>query len=357
MKKIISAVLVIAMLFCFAGCGQTGATASKETSNDPIRVGTMCNHIGLPIYYAVENGLFEEAGLNVELYLFPTGAPINEALAADELDIANSGMASVYALSTGNNYWLGDTNDSGMGLGIYVRPDSPILAATGNASVDTILGSKETVQGITILGTAGTSDQYNADKYAAQFGLTNQDYQFLNMERGPAVQAFISGEGDAIACGDTTFMVQLENAGCILVGSMADCAGMGICDGMIATKKFVDARPADAKAYVEVIYKAIDVLAKDEEARFDVAKKFYDENARGMTDDDIHTEIAMKRYITLDELASGKAAFGSTMVGMGEFYIDDGKIEADLWDNILGALHTEFVSELSGAEIAAAAVK
>lgn len=352
MKKIISIVLALTLLCCFTGCNQSDSGASKEV----IRVGTMCNHIGLPIYYAMENGLFEEAGLNVELYLFPTGAPINEALAADELDVANSGMASVYALSTGNTYWLGDIDDSGQGLGIYVRPDSPILEATGNATVDSIYGSEETVRGITILGTAGTSDQYNADKYVAQFGLTNQDYQFLNMERGPAVQAFISGEGDAIACGDTTFMVQLENAGCIMVGSMSDCAGMGICDGMIATKSFVDSRPEDAKAYVEVIYKAVDILATDENARFEIAKKFYDENARGMSDDDIYTEIETKRYITLDDLASGESLFGSTMVGMGDFYIEDGKIEAGLWDNITGALYTKFVSELTGVDIAVATV-
>lgn len=346
MKKILALVLSLILVFALMV-----PVACAEPSGEKIRVGTMCNAIGLPVYYAIEKGFFEEAGLNVELFLFATGAPINEALAADELDIANSGMASVYSLSTGMTYWLGDIISSSNGLGVYVREGSPLLTAGHAEGNENVLGSVDTVKGITILGTAGTSDQFNADKYVGQFGLEAYEYNFLNMERGPAVQAYITGEGDAIVCGDTIYKSQLEDAGCIQVGSMFDCAGIGIYDGIIATKSFVDSRPEDAKAYVECIYKAIEELKADEQARFDVGMKFYEENAKGYTADDMNAEIAAKRYLGGEEFNAPDYTFGSTMVGMGEFYVSTGKIEEDLQANISDGLYTGFVSEIYGIDV------
>ena len=349
MKKTLALMLALTMIFTF--CAGGAFADAPEASGEVVRVGTMCNAIGLPIYYAMEKGFFEEAGLEIELFLFPTGAPINEALAAGELDVANSGMASVYSLSFGNSYWLGDIINSSDGLGVYVREGSPLLTAGHAEGNEKVLGSVETVKGITILGTAGTSDQFNADKYVGQFGLTANDYEFLNMERGPAVQAYIAGEGDAVICGDTTFKSQLEGAGCIQVGSMFDCAGIGIYDGILATKEFVDSRPGDAELYTQCIYRAIEELIADEQARYDVGMKWYEENARGYTDADMKAEIAAKRYVGRDTITSAEYTCGSTMIGMGEFYVSTGKIEPDLQPNISAAIITDYVSEIYGVEV------
>jgi ABC-type nitrate/sulfonate/bicarbonate transport system substrate-binding protein len=37
-----------------------------------------------------------------------------------------------------------------------------------------------------------------------KFGLTASDYKMLSMDHGPAAQAFLSGEGDAIASSPLT---------------------------------------------------------------------------------------------------------------------------------------------------------
>ena len=88
------------------------------------------------------------------------------------------------------------------GLGGYVRPESPVLKEKGLIEgKPNVYGSKETIKGLTILGSLGTSDQFEAVCWAQLFGLTGNDFEMLNMDRGPAVQAFKTGEGDAIACG------------------------------------------------------------------------------------------------------------------------------------------------------------
>ena len=94
---------------------------------------------------AEEKGYFEDAGLDVELEIFATGAPINEAMAAGELDVAVSGMASIYALGTGMYTYIGDGVITTGGESIYVREDSDIAKA--GADEDGIIGSAETLKG------------------------------------------------------------------------------------------------------------------------------------------------------------------------------------------------------------------
>ena len=132
---------------------------------------------------------------------------------------------------------------------------------------------------------------------------------------------------------------------------MYDCAGIGIYDGIVATKSFVDSRPGDAELYVQCIYRAIEELIADEQARFDMGMKFYNENAKNYTDADMNAEIEAKRYMGRNEITAPDYTFGSTMVGMGEFYVQTGAIDADLQPNISAGLLTDYVSRIFGVDV------
>ena len=77
--------IIIAAGMILTACGTTqgesdsgnGEGSNSSSSGEVIRVATMPNHIGLPIQYAVEQGYYEDAGLNIEMILFSTGSPIN----------------------------------------------------------------------------------------------------------------------------------------------------------------------------------------------------------------------------------------------------------------------------------------
>ena len=80
-----------------------------KASGEKLVIGTLANWVGLPAWYAYAEGYYEEVGLDVEIVNFGSqGTLVNEAMAADECDIAVSGMASVYALSTGMYKYIGD---------------------------------------------------------------------------------------------------------------------------------------------------------------------------------------------------------------------------------------------------------
>ena len=86
MKKtiIIAAIVLLAVSFVFANGSQ------EDSGKAPVlRVATMPLTAGVPVQYAADHGFFEEEGLNVQIDYYATGAPINEAIAAKEADIAD----------------------------------------------------------------------------------------------------------------------------------------------------------------------------------------------------------------------------------------------------------------------------
>ena len=134
MKKtiIIAAIVLLAVSFVFANGSQ------EDSGKAPVlRVATMPLTAGVPVQYAA------------------TGAPINEAIAAKEADIACSGFASVYSLANADCIWLADINTTG-GMGIYARPDSVYANAPETNGVK---GSKEIVKEAKIVEQAGTVGQ------------------------------------------------------------------------------------------------------------------------------------------------------------------------------------------------------
>ena len=93
-------------------------------TGETLAIGTMAMPLGLPVYVAESMGLFDSVGLDVQMDIFASGTPINEAMAADQFDMAVSGWASVYALATGEFTYIGDGCMSYYGQKIYGRPDA-----------------------------------------------------------------------------------------------------------------------------------------------------------------------------------------------------------------------------------------
>lgn len=68
------------------------------------------------------------------------------------------------------------------GNGIYVRPDSPLAAVSGQCEgYPNLLGNAELLRGKTIIGNLGTSSQPQTILYLEHFGLTQDDINLVNM--------------------------------------------------------------------------------------------------------------------------------------------------------------------------------
>lgn len=330
---------------------QSAEPSAPEVSSEPLNVGILVSTVGIPALYAQEKGWFEEAGLNVNLIIFATGAPVNEAIAAEELDVACSGFASVYSLANANCTWLLDINSTG-GMGVYARPDSPVVAAGNTVSdLPKMLGSAETVKGLQILGPVGTAVQYMTEGYAEKLGLANDEVNMVNMEYAAAYQAFTTGEGDLAAMNPPTSYT-LEDEGYIQVASFEDSTGVSLCDGCFARNAICESRPADIQAFVKVLIRAMDEL-QDYDTRFEFSMRKFTENGTTYTDDILNREIEDRAYYGTELTTASDYVFGEAWGAITDFLVRAEKISAENAPNVASSLDPSYLSSAVGADITA----
>lgn len=130
-RRFIAAVMTGILAVALSGCGGAKeAPAQAGAIEKPaLKVGVMPLADYGAVYWAKEKGLFEKAGLDVELVPLQ-GGPIGvQKVAAGEIDFSFSNtMSSSQAISGGapvTTVVLSSSVGAG-GLGIYVMPDSPI---------------------------------------------------------------------------------------------------------------------------------------------------------------------------------------------------------------------------------------
>lgn len=235
---------------------EPSSSTEAALSGETLRVGTMPVTLGVPVQYAYDQGYFEDAGLDVEIVLFATGAPVNEAMAAGEIDVAVSGMASVYALATGMYTYIGDGSITLDGEAIYARPDSDIAKAEG--VLPGTKGSAETVKGKSILGPLATTAHFMAIKYVESLGLTANDFTMMSMEYAQAYQAFVMGDGDLLAT-KPPYTSQLEAEGYVRVCSIADAMGSAMVNANYVQNALMEDRREDLKVFLDCYYRHVKI--------------------------------------------------------------------------------------------------
>lgn len=363
MKKAIALVISTIMMLSLASCATTPSSSKPATppANDSsgtssaaptgkptstgktLIIGTMANSLGLPVHQAEMAGYFKEAGLDVKIEIFATGAPINEAMAAGNLDVAVSGMASVYGLATGMYTYIGDGVITTGGESIYARADSKIAKAGKDDKG--IIGSAETVKGATILGPLATTAHYQGIKYVEFFGLTTEDFSMVSMEYAQAYQAFITGEGDLLAS-KMPYTNQLEEAGYVRVSDMNLVSDSPIIDTIFTQNKVAQERGADLELFLDCYYRACADLMNDEVKRREVAQKWYADEGVTYSKSDMDTEIAVKDYFTLEDIDSEDNRIGSFMINIGEFFVTQDMITKNDFPNVEKSINHSFLDNV-----------
>lgn len=340
MRNTLKAFLLAALLFAFIA---DGTRAGEKLSGQKLIVGTMANCLGLPVRQAQVAGYFKEVGLDVEILIFATGAPINEAMSAGKLDMAVSGMATVHALATGRFTYIGDGMITTGGETIYARPDS-VYAKTPGPKPN-LFGDAKTVKGAKILGPVATAAHFNAIKYVEALGLTAEDFDMVGMDYAGAQQAFITGQGDLVAS-SPPFSNQLDSQGYFPVSDLYGSLGITLVDANYAQNSVLKDRRADLVAFLECYYRASDDLNKDPDLRRKVGREWYAEEGRTVSDKEMEDEIRQKTYNTLDTLLTPGHGFGECMLTIGEFFTEQGMIRERNLPNIEKSMDPSLVQDL-----------
>ena len=367
MKRIFALLLAIVMVCVLAACGSSqestevtdGNVSTNESgeriftaSGNTLNVGVQSNIISIPTVYAYEQGYYEELGLDVNLIIFPNGSPENEGLAAEQLDLASNGLASVYSMASGLCDWIGESDNGSATLSIYMRPDCEALNHKGEiAGKPDMYGSAETLTGLRVLGPTSTMEQWAAASYFAQFGLeAGIDYEYLNMDRAAAAQAVISGEGDVFVATDVDYANMMETAGFVQVADAMDATGTDFNNGFLVRKDILADRYDDVVLFLRAMYRAAEEL-QDVELRNEFAAKFYAENGKPATEEDIALETEIRPFLTVEDMSADDFYLGSGALQVGAFYASIGTIEEDQVEFIEEAINPQPLIDAFGLEI------
>lgn len=367
-KQMSALILALAMLFSLAACGSSASstdtssdtsstsattTAAPATDAEPtmptasgetLVIGTLANWVGLPAWYAYEQGYFEEVGLDVELINFGSqGTLVNEAMAAGECDIAVSGMASVYALGTGMYSYIADGCLTISGEVLYCRADSDIYA-TGTDE-NGVYGSTESLSGVNILGPMNTTAQMNAIAYMEYFGYTTDEFTFTNLDYSSAVAAFESGVGDLIAL-NPTYGVYLEENGHKSASDYSQISQQDIIDAVYCHNELIEERSGDVELFLYCYYKACTDMLANQDSRVDVAYDWYVAEGLDYTEQDVIDECSLKSYFTFDTVNEGEYALGDFMTFTGEFLLANDLVTTDDLVNIEASINTSCLESM-----------
>lgn len=376
-RKMAAAVLAVTtMIGALAGCGNSGSqqttgavqateqqknTAVSEKNvaetqegyrdNEPLRVGTMPHQMGVSLWYADKNKLFEEAGINVELVMFSGGAAINEAIGAGELDGAISGLATVYALANNLVTLVGEVDTAGAD-GIVVRNDSDILQHKGEIEGrPDMYGSAETLKGKSYVCQLGQAQQFYISKYISQFGLTDEDISFINMEDASGYQAFQSGEGDVIGTKMPYIYTMTEEGDYTICASVEDATGIKVKDCVIFSPSIIEKRREEIKIFLQVIYGVIDDMEADKAFRKEVVEGFYKENGIEFVEEQLNYELDKNELLGSKALESDAYMIGDGMQSVADFYGTVGTIDPSNVDNVYKNYDNTLISEALGIEV------
>jgi NitT/TauT family transport system substrate-binding protein len=262
-RNLIGGLALVAALIGLAGCGDDDDTsAAEEGSSDSatqLTIGYSAWPGWFPLAVAEEQGLFEEAGLDVDLKYFVDYTASLDALVAGQVDVnAQTLNDTIFAVASGAEQKIVVVNDN----------------STGNDQIicDESITSIADMKGKTVAAEAGVVDHFLLLQGLDKEGMTEADIDFQGVKTDAAAAAFADGQFDCVGVFAPFTVQALERPGSHAVFTSADFPG-AIPDHLVATGDAVKDSDAMTKL-VEAWYATLDYIeANPDEARKIMAEK------------------------------------------------------------------------------------
>lgn len=327
---------------------ETAGEAEEEKTAEPgelpvLRVAVMPFYISSPIGYIMDNKLDEANGFKIEPIMFPTGAPMNEAIAADSYDVATIGGAFVFGVANFDAHVIASHINGTGGNEIWAFKDSPLADVKGvNSDYPEILGSPETVKGVKIVQTTGTTGQLAVTKWLAAIGVLEEEVEMVHMEFAQCYQAFKGGQADVAAL-TSPYCFQTDDT-MVKVADL-DQLGLKLYEEITITDKAYQNEEIKAiiPAFLKTLFEVNDELEADPQKKFEAVKKWYNDNGGSATDEDIQAECDLKPFVTTEEIKNMK--LGEYEETYAEFMVSQDKLEQDKVEVVKNNVTSEFIEQ------------
>ncbi|MDA4109459.1 ABC transporter substrate-binding protein [Mycolicibacterium holsaticum] len=248
----------------------SGCTPGRSGNNPALTVGWVVDPCWAQVPVARDLGYFTDAGVDVEIIPFPTGAAALEALAGGAVDVATGSdvPASAAAIKNPDLRIIADGS----------RWDAGRFVARGSAGI----GSIADLAGRQIAVPLGSSAHFFATKFLSEAGVTAELVQ-----TGPAeiVTAISNRSVDAIA----VFQPPLAKAVAALGDDAVELQGPDKYNQhslYLATRNAVETKPAELTAFLAAVRRADRPLGDADQSALSAVAA-----ATGL-DDDLITRVA-----------------------------------------------------------------
>ncbi|WP_413771072.1 ABC transporter substrate-binding protein [Lichenihabitans sp. PAMC28606] len=248
MKRMVGAGLVLAGLLM-------GATAA-QADDTKVAIG-ISGWTGFgPLTLAKEVGIFKKHGLDVTLPKIPQ--------ASRSLAMASG---SIQCAATTVETWI-VWNANGVPAREIVQLDKS-YGADGIVARGDIKTIKDLKGKAVAASSPGTTPYFTLAWFLNANGMTLKDVKVVNLEPGPAAQAFLAGQNDAAVTYEPYLSAVRDkpDAGHILATTLDYPM---ILDTLGCTPKFLDDNPTAAKALVDSYFEALDYIKANEKKSFEI---------------------------------------------------------------------------------------
>ncbi|MBQ6454974.1 MAG: ABC transporter substrate-binding protein [Eggerthellaceae bacterium] len=241
--KTIAITVALFAALCLVACGQSssgsGSNAKADVSKKTV-IGTLATEDILPMWVAEEEGLFKDAGLNVEIHIFQSATELIAGVVSGEVDLAMTDpmVSAAIVANSGVDLrveWitLGTTAQQGR-FGIMTSADSGINSLADLSGKGIGVGSN------TIL-------EYVMDVLMERAGVSKENIVVTEIQKLPVrYQEMESGSVDAAAL-PASLLALGESQGCVLLAD--DTQGDNISQSiMVARTAYLEDNGGEAVA-------------------------------------------------------------------------------------------------------------
>lgn len=259
-KKLCAVALCGVMAVSLAACGSNEApvdSAAKEPasvdsatveqpSDETIRVGVLSIADSLPIFAAEQEGMFEAAGLNVEVYPFKSSADQSKAVEAGELNIVMNDMIVQSLMKKADT----DTKVINMAFGADPTEGRFVVVAAPNSGIE----KPEDLIGKRVAISTNTMMEYLMAQYEDYFDLDASGIELVNMpDLMLRVETLLQGKDiDAAILPDplATFAISKGGVAVIDDTTLDENYSQSV---YLATNEFMSKNKSELKTFVKVL--------------------------------------------------------------------------------------------------------
>lgn len=283
-------------------------SANNALALEKVRTYTQTNYPGFIQFAAKELGLFTKYGIDPDLHFFPSGAPIVQAAAAKEWDIAFLGAPPAV---------IGSTSLGMITIGIIYNEAAQHMLIGRPNYVATALSNPASLKGAKIFVTTLSTGHYMIEACLRKLGIATNDVSIIPSDQTASLSAFAVGQGDLIQAWPPFTSALLEHGDRVLCDGRQ--AGSKIATVWVTTKEFAAKRPDLIVKWLQANGDAVNWVRQDTARTTEMYRRFMAFTGQTATEATLKETV---RYVMTAETLKDQIKYMTTADGSKSFIVD-----------------------------------